>query len=155
MAFQIQALPMAEFEPFFALSDSELLEVRAARVVADAKPGFPCRVSLVDAEIGESLILINFEHQPGDSPFRSAHAIFVREHAEQSFPEVDRVPELIESRLMSIRAFDEKDFLVDADVVEGSRLRDVIPEMLEDHAVEYLHLHYAKPGCFAAKVVRA
>jgi len=152
MSFQIHALSPAQFEPLFALSDRELAKVRATRMIADGKPGYPCRVSLVDAEIGETVILVNFEHQSADSPFKSAHAIFVRENAEQVFPDIGVVPELFETRLISIRAFDDKHYMVNADVVDGFRLAEQIPVMLSDSRCAYLHLHNAKLGCFIAQV---
>jgi hypothetical protein len=155
MSFQIHALPSAQFETLFALSGRELADARAISIVVDAKPGYPCRVSLADAEIGETVILVNFKHQAADSPYQSTHAIFVRENAERAFPEVGAVPEALESRLISIRAFDEKHYMIDADVVEGSRLRKSIPAMFKNPKVAYLHLHNAKPGCFAARVTRA
>lgn len=155
MSFQIHGLSPAQFEPLFVLSDSELAKVRAARMIVDAKPGYPCRISLTDADIGETVILVNFEHQSADSPFKAAHAIFVRENAEQAFPEIGMVPAFFETRLVSIRAFDDKHYMVDADVVDGSRLRESIPEILQDTRVAYLHLHNAKRGCFAARVTRA
>ncbi len=155
MSFQFHALSLVQFEPLFALSDSDLAKVRATRMIVDAKPGYPCRVSLADAEIGETVILVNFEHQSADSPFKAAHAIIVREHAEQAFPEIGVIPELFETRLISIRAFDDKHYIVDADVVDGSRLSESIPTMLQDTRVTYLHLHNAKLGCFAARVTRA
>ena len=122
MSFQFHALSLVQFEPLFALSDSDLAKVRATRMIVDAKPGYPCRVSLADAEIGETVILVNFEHQSADSPFKAAHAIFVRANAEQAFPDIGMVPELFETRLISVRAFDGKHYMVDADVVVGSRL---------------------------------
>ena len=155
MSFQIHALPSAQFETLFTLSDRELADARASSIVVDAKPGYPCRVSLADAEIGETVILVNFKHQAADSPYQATHAIFVRENAEQAHPEVGAVPEALESRLMSIRAFDEKHFMIAADVVEGLGLRKVIPAMFENPKISYLHLHNAKPGCFAARVTRA
>jgi hypothetical protein len=155
MSFQVHALPAALFKPLFALSDRELAGMRAARKVADRKPGVPCRVSLVDAEVGETVILLNFEHQPADSPFRSAHAIFVREGAEQAFPAVGEVPELLQSRLISIHAFDAKHCMINSDVVAGSLLAEAIPALLDDPAVTYLHLHSAKPGCYLARVTRS
>jgi hypothetical protein len=154
MSFQIHALPAARFEPLVALSDRELAGMRAVRKVADHKPGVPCRVSLVDAEVGETVILLNFEHQPADSPFRSAHAIYVREGAEQALPAVGEVPELLQSRLISIRAFDAKHFMTASDVVAGSLLAEAMPALLDDPAVSYLHLHSAKPGCYLARVTR-
>lgn len=155
MSFQIHALCPEQFEPLFALSDDELAKARATRAIADAKPGYPCRVTLADAEIGETVILVNFEHQSADTPYQASHAIYIREHAKQAFPDVGTVPEVLASRLISIRAFDNKHFLVDADVVDGSSLSQSIPAMLQDPGVAYLHLHNARQGCFAARVTRA
>lgn len=155
MSFRIHALPYAPFARLFNLSDGELAGRGARRMVADAKPGFPCRVSLVDAEPGETVMLLNFEHQPAHSPYRASHAIFVRENAERAFPGIDTVPELLASRLMSVRAFNESHDMVAADVVAGSDLGESLSTMLRDRRIAYLHLHNAKPGCFAASVTRA
>ncbi len=78
MSFQLHALSPARFAPLFDLTDKELMNAQATRMVVDTRPGFPCRVSLADAEIGETVILVNFQHQPADSPFQAAHAILVR-----------------------------------------------------------------------------
>jgi len=155
MSFQIHALSPAQFEPLFAMPDDELTKVRASRMIADIKPGYPCRVSLTDAEVGETVMLVNYVHQPADSPFQSAHAIFIRENAKQAYPEIGIVPEMFADRLISIRAFDNRHFIVDADVINGSRLSESIPAILKDSKVEYLHLHNAKLGCYLARVTRA
>jgi hypothetical protein len=154
MSFQVNALPADSFQPLFAMTDEHLATVRASRMRVDTKPGFPCRISLADAEIGESVILLNFEHQQAESPFRSTHAIFVRENVEQAFPAAGMIPESIQSRLISIRGFDDKHFMINADVIDGSCLREMITDMFEDPKVAYLHLHYARPGCYAARVTR-
>ena len=155
MSFQIHALPAAQFEPLFALSDGELARVRARRMIVDTKPGYPCRVSLAEGDIGETVILLNFEHQPGDSPYRASHALFVRQHAEQAFPAVGTVPDVLATRLISIRSFDDGHDMVAADVVDGSSLIQVIPALLQEPEIAYLHLHNAKQGCFSARVTRA
>lgn len=154
MSFQIHALSVEQFQPLFTLSDAELAKRNAKRVQVDSYPSYPCRVSLVDAEIGENVILINYEHLPQASPFRSTHAIYVREHAVQAMPAAGEIPEVIARRVISIRGFDQNHLMVDADVVEGAKLTDAIPTMLRDSKVAYLHLHNAKQGCFAAKVSR-
>lgn len=154
MSFQIHALLPGQFEPLFAMSDIELEKVRACRVTADAKPGYPCRVSLADAEIGETLILLNFEHQPGDSPFQFSHTIYVRENAEQVFPAIGEIPDDLKLRLTSIRAFNDRHHIVDADVVDGSLLSESILTVLQNPEVSYIHLHNAKLGCFTARVTR-
>jgi hypothetical protein len=154
MSFQIHALAPDPFAPLFTLPDSDLAKAQAIRMTVDSSPGYPCRVSLADAEIGETVILLNFTHQPADSPYRASHAIFVRENAEQAFPEPGVVPKVLETRLISARAFDENHHMVDAQVVDGSELSETIPAMLQNPAVAYLHLHNAKQGCFAASVTR-
>jgi hypothetical protein len=155
MSFQIHALPADPFRPLFALSDSELAKVRANRMLVDSKPGYPCRVSLADAEMGETVILVNYMHQAAETPYQATHAIYIRENAEQAFPEVGTVPPVLATRLISVRAFDESHHMIDADVVDGSRLSEAIPAMLENPEVAYLHLHNAKQGCFTARVTRA
>ncbi len=155
MSFQIYALPAEKFQHLFALSDAELSQHHARRMLATVNPGFPCRISLEDAAIGEEVILANFEHQPGASPYRASHAIFVRPGVAQATPGAGEIPESISLRLMSVRAFDENHNIVDADVVKGRDLEASIDAMFENNAVAYLHLHNAKPGCYAAKVTRA
>lgn len=155
MAFRISALPVAPFAPFFGAPDALLAEHGILRRTADCRPGYPCRVSLRDADPGETLLLLNWEHQGADSPYRSRHAIFVREHAVQAAPAVDEVPELLRLRLLSARAFDAQGFMVDADVVHGREVEPVLERLLADPRTDYVHLHYAKPGCYAARVDRA
>lgn len=155
MTFRISALPLAPFQPFFALPDDALLARGARRCVADEKPGFPCRVSLEDATPGERLILLNFEHQPALSPYRASGPIFVREAARQAAPEVGEVPESLRLRLLSVRAYDAADLIAEAEVVEGREFEPLVARLLDDESVAYLHVHYARRGCYAARVDRA
>jgi Protein of unknown function (DUF1203) len=155
MSFQISGLPVAPFAPLFGLSDAELATRAIVRRTADKSPGFPCRVSLRDAEPGETLLLLNYEHLPVASPYRSSHAIYVREYAEEAHVPVNVVPEVLRRRLLSLRAFDKQGMLMEADVVDGRDIEPLIEKMLESPKVEYLHVHNAKPGCFAARVDRA
>lgn len=155
MSFRISALPIGPFKALFTRSDEELRARGARRVIADSKPGFPCRVSLEDAEVGEELLLVNYEHQPADTPYRSTHAIFVRQNAAQAHPATDEVPEALQLRLLSLRAFDGQGMLLEADVVVGHSVKPMIERMFSNKDVAYLHLHNAKPGCYAARVDRA
>lgn len=155
MPFQFHALAYPQFNPLFSMSDGDLEKIRATKMVVDVKPGYPCRVSLTEAEIGETVILLNYIHQPANTPFQSSHAIYVRENAEQAVPDIGIVPEMFINRLISIRAFNDRHYIVNADVIDGSRLRHLIPEIFQDLKVAYLHLHNAKLGCFLAQVTRA
>jgi len=155
MPFQIHALPADLFSDLFSLSDAELAGKSARRMIVDGSPGYPCRVSLADAEIGDIVLLVNYQHQPNDTPYRASHAIFVRQGVEQVSPEPDEVPEVLASRLMSVRAFDGAHDMVAADVVDGQALKPAIESLFADPRIDYLHLHNAKQGCFAASVTRA
>jgi len=154
MDFKITGLPAAAFRSFFSLSDAELAARSAVRMLADRRPGYPCRVSLRDADPGETVLLVNFEHLAVATPFRSRHAIFVRENAAEARLEMNEVPEVLRTRLLSLRAFDTAGMMIAADVVDGCELAPAIHRMLKVREVLYLHVHNAKPGCFAARVDR-
>src|SRR3569832_1829400 len=155
MRFQVSGLAVAPFAPLFELSDAELAARDIVRRTADQSPGFPCRVSLVDAVPGETLLLLNFEHLAVASPYRARHAIYVREHAVEARVAPGVVPEVLRRRLLSVRAFDGHGMLLDADVVDGRDVDEVFASLLAKPGVEFLHVHNAKPGCFAARVDRA
>ena len=155
MSFRITGLSADQFRPLFGLLDEELAARGARRVVADAKPGFPDRIALSDAEPGERLLLVNYTHQPADNPFRASHAIFVRENACQTYDRIDEVPEALRSRLISLRAFDASDMMVDADAVDGRELETAVARLFASPEVKYIQAHYAKRGCYAARVERA
>jgi Protein of unknown function (DUF1203) len=155
MSFQVRGLGFGQFAPLVALSDEQLLSRNARRVVADRHPGFPCRVSLVDAQPGERVLLVNYEHLPVTSPYRSRYAIYVREDATEARLAVGAIPPVLENRLLSLRAFSAAGMLVDADVSEGAGLRAGIERLLAREEVAYLHVHNARPGCYAARVDRA
>jgi hypothetical protein len=155
MSFQVSGLGFGQFAPLVALSDEQLCAHNACRMVADRHPGFPCRVSLVDAQPGERVLLVNYEHLPVMSPYRARHAIYVRENATEARLAVDELPPVFENRLLSLRAFGPTGMMLDADVTEGGELRGAIERLLAAREVAYLHVHNARPGCYAARVDRA
>lgn len=155
MNFQIVPLSREPFAPFFALDEEQLRARGAKRYVADRQPGFPCRVSFLDAAPGERVVLVPFTHQDADSPYRASGPIFVRENAHQASIGVNEVPELLRLRVLSVRAYDADGLMVDADVVDGRELEPAINRLFNGARVEYLHVHFARPGCFACRVNRA
>jgi len=154
-SFRFVALPSERFEPLFGQSDAELAAIGARRMLADEKPGFPCRVSLADAEVGETVILLPFSHHDVNSPYRASGPIFVREGVRTAAPAVGEVPAMLRHRLLSVRAYDEAGMMRAADVVNGSELEAAVQRLFADPAVAYLHVHNAKPGCFNCSVLRA
>lgn len=155
MNFQINALPLASFQSLFSLSDAELSARNMRRVIADGKPAYPCRVSLQDAGEGERLLLLPHAHHVVDTPYRAYGPIYVREQAQQAMPEVGEVPELLRRRVLSLRAYDEDGMMLGADVLPGTEVERGIEQLLAIPRTAYLHIHYAKPGCYACRVDRA
>lgn len=153
--FRISALPAELFSHLKGKTHDALRAMGVETVVADAEPGFPCRVSLRDAKVGERLFLLNHEHQDADTPYRSRHAIFVAEGAVEAQPGVGEIPEQLRRRLLSIRAFDARGMMLDADVVEGAEAEGLIKRLLDNPWAAYLHVHFARRGCYAARVERA
>ena len=154
MGFRITGLSPDPFRNLFGLTDDQLAALGAQRMIADSHPGYPDRVTLRDAEAGQSLILVNYEHQPAETPYRSRHAIFVLEGAQTAFDAVDVIPEVMATRWMSLRAFDGRDMMVDAALAAGPDLIDAIDRMLEGPQVVYVQAHYATRGCYAARITR-
>lgn len=154
MGFQISGLKADQFSHLYGQDTEALARLGVRRTVADEHPGFPCRVSLLDAEVGESVLLLNYEHQPAASPYRSRHAIFIREGAVEARLDVNEVPRQLLERLLSVRAFDGTGEMLDADVVDGQQLDALIEQMFVNDSVSYLHVHNARPGCYAALVER-
>ena len=154
MPFRYIGLSPASFASFTAFDDDALLARGMRRMIVDAKPGFPCRVTLEDAEPGESVLLLPFEHQPAHSPYRASGPIFVREAAQASYDRVGAPPASLLGRDLSVRAYAEDGMMVDADVTPGNALVPVLERFFAQETVAYVHVHYARRGCYAARVER-
>ena len=155
MNFRIKGLPAAEFAHLAGLGEARLRELGIQRVRIDEPHSAPDRVSLRDAQPGETVLLLNYEHQAVDTPYRSRHAIYVIEGEQRTYDAVNAVPDVMRRRLLSLRAFDGHGMMIDADVVEGAQLEPLIERLLADPRTDYVHAHYARRGCFAARIERA
>jgi Protein of unknown function (DUF1203) len=153
MHFRISGLPLESFRPLFALGDTELATRGIQRL--RAQPGWPDRIQLQDAKGGESFLLLPYEHQPAaHSPYRSLGPIFVDEGAAATASFTDEIPPQLYGRLLSVRAYDARDEIVDADVLQGSELQPTLPRFFDNPQVAYLHVHNARRGCYAARIDR-
>jgi hypothetical protein len=148
MSFRVTGLPAEHFAPLFIMSDEELAERGPLRQIAGEWTS-PCRVSLTDAEAGDEVLLVNYEHHPVDSPYRMRFAIFVRK-GEGQYDAVDQVPEQLRLRTLAVRAFDDKAMMAGYEVVEGRDLEAAIERLFGQPRAAYLHIHYAAAGCYAA-----
>jgi hypothetical protein len=144
-----------KFAHLFALSETELMAQGAVRQIADARdPGYPCRVSLTDTKPGDEVILVNYEHHAVASPYRMRFAIFVRRD-EEMFDAIDVVPEQLQLRMLAVRAFDAEAMMVGWELIDGQELEAAIERLFANPRSAYLPVHFAAPGCYAARVERA
>lgn len=152
--FRFLALNADTFAQLRSMTDEQLAERDARWVTVDEHPGYPCRVSLEDAAIGERVLALSHTHHDVTGPYRAAGPIFVRPDALNATPNPGEVPAFFGRRLSSLRAYDASGLMVNAGVTEGAQMADAITAMFEDARVAYLHVHNAKPGCYMATVVR-
>lgn len=156
MSFTVTGLAAEDYRPLFALSNEALAERGISRVVADAPQGYPCRISLADARPGETLLLLNYEHQPADTPFRSRHAIFVGEGSGETASYVDELPPSLAARaFLSLRAFDAEGMMVDGVLSPTAEAVSAIEALLGRPETAYIHAHYPGRGCYAARIDRS
>jgi hypothetical protein len=155
MNFQIHSLKDSEFKSLFELSNAELEKTGAVRMIVDSYPGFPCRVSLEDAEIGEEVILLPYKHHRTNSPYQASGPIFIRKVAKTASLAVNEIPKMLNHRLLSLRGYDNNGILQSAQVTEGQNLREQLCSTFENEEISYIHIHNAKPGCYNCMVVRA
>lgn len=154
MSFTISGLPVEDFKPLFDLDEDALAARGIIRRVATAKPGFPCRIGLRDAELGETVLLLNHEHQSADTPYRSSYAIYVSQAAVETWSERDTIPSAMRGRPISLRAFSHEGMLAGAEVAMGDALEAAIERQLAVPGAAYLHAHNAAHGCFVARIDR-
>ncbi|WP_319531927.1 DUF1203 domain-containing protein [uncultured Cohaesibacter sp.] len=155
MSFRIEGLNPDLFRHLFGLSNEALAQHNAVRHVAQTSPGLPDRICLRDLQVGESAILLNFEHLPTNSPYRSSHAIYVWEGATKAEVLIDQVPDVMQHRIIALRAFDKDDMMLSTELATGENIAMTINEMFADSQVAFIHAHFAKHGCFAARIDRA
>ena len=154
MTYRIEGLRRDLFDTLFGLTDDELTARGARRIMADARPGFPCRVSLEDAEPGEELILLNFVSHDVAGPFRTAYGIYVRKDAEASTSYTDEAPQYLEGRTLGLRGFDVEGMLKGGLLALPGEADAKIRELLDRPEIDTIHAHNAALGCFLARIER-
>ena len=154
MDYLVSGLAIEPFLPLFDLDEAELAARGVVRTKADTYPGFPCRVSLEDARVGEWVLLLSWRHLDVDTPYRADGPIFVRETARASAQRRNSVPDQQRSRLLSVRSYDARGWMLDAEVIEGAALEALIPRFFGDERAAWLHVHNARRGCYACRVDR-
>lgn len=154
MTYRITGLNPANHAVLFAMTDAELSAINARRVIANSNHGFPCRVSLRDADEGDALILFHHVSHEVATPYRSAYAIYVRETADAAAVYVDETPPVFEGRPIALRGFDADGNLLGAALALPGQADARIRELFESDDIAYIHAHNAAHGCFSAAIER-
>jgi len=155
MSFRITGLSPEPFKHLFGLNDEDLAANGVRRYVTEPEHTFPDRIEMRDAAPGETVLLLNHEYQPADTPYRASHAIFVREGAEDQYDRIGEVPQAMRTRMLSLRAFDAEDMIIDADLTCGTEVESLIERLFANADVAYIQAHNAKRGCFSGRIDRA
>jgi hypothetical protein len=154
MSYRITGLDPAPYKPLFGLSNAELAMRGIVRMTVTEKPGFPCRVSLTDADLGGSILLLNHVSHEVANPYRASHAIFVGEGSEKAAEFIDEIPPVFERRVLSLRGFDKHGMMVDAVLTQSGEADAGIRKLFSNPEIETIHAHNAVRGCFSAKIER-
>jgi hypothetical protein len=154
MTYRITGIDPAPYRHLYGLSDEELENNGVVRMTVTEKPSFPCRVSLTDRDVGETVLLLNHVSHDVVGPYRATHAIFVTEGAEAAAEFADEVPPVFEPRVLSLRGFDAAGMMADAILTQPGEADAGIRKLFEDPAIATIHAHNATRGCFAAKIER-
>ncbi len=152
--FQVHSINAEEINPLLNLGENELKELNIVKSIVDEKPGYPCRLSLQDAEVGEEVLLFTYEHHKVKSPYQSSGPIFVRTNVKKAALAQNEIPLMLKHRLLSLRIYDKDAMMIDARTVQGKDLEDTMQDVLANGRVEYMHVHNAGPGCYNCLVRR-
>ncbi|WP_336514149.1 DUF1203 domain-containing protein [Pollutibacter soli] len=152
--FQITPLDHTLLTYLFELDEKELQHLGAVKMTADRNTGYPCRISLTNAGIGEEVILLHYKHHQTDSPYQASGPIFIRNNVKSAKLEVNEIPAMLTDKLLSIRSYTNKGMLRKADVIDGKELRQALITAFTNAEINYIHIHSAKEGCYHCTVNR-
>ena len=155
MTYRIKGLDPAPYRPLFGLTDAELAERGVIRMSVSKKPSFPCRVSLTDRDVGESVLLLNHVSHDVAGPYRASHAIFVTEGEERAAEYIDQVAPVFETRVLSLRGFDRDGMMAEALLTQPAEADAGIRKLFENPRIKVIHAHNAARGCFSARIERS
>jgi Protein of unknown function (DUF1203) len=153
MSYRVRGLDPTPFRPLFGLSDEKLAEHGVVRMkVTNAT--FPCRVSLTDRAIGETVLLLNHTSHDVANPYRASHAIFVTETDQEPAEYVDEIPPVFQPRVLSLRGFDKDGMMAEALLTQPGEADAGIRKLFGNSDIVTIHAHNAVRGCFSARIER-
>jgi len=152
--FKVVPIDNLRFNHLFKLDEKELSELCAKRIIVDATPGYPCRISLEEAKIGEEVILFTFEHHKVNSPYKASGPVFIRSNVKSANLGTNEIPEILKYRQLSLRAYDSNGMMIEARTAKGKNLTEEIKNIFSINLVKYIHVHNSNPGCYNCQINR-
>ena len=142
--FIISGIKQTEIQHLFKLNEQELQAKGIHKIKVDKKPGYPCRLSLEDANVGEEVLAFNYEHHKANSPYRSSGPVFVRLNTVEAKLRKNEIPQMLQHRYLSLRAYNEKGMMIAASTLEGRYLESAIQEIFSkpELALKYFLWNY-------------
>ena len=153
MSYVVRGLDPTPYRPLFGKSDEKLAEQGIVRMTVNGG-GYPCRVSLTDRAVGESVLLLNHVSHDVAGPYRASHAIFITENPQEAAEFVDEVPPVFQTRVLSLRGFDADGMMADAILTQPGEADAGIRKLFANPDIQTIHAHNATRGCFSAKIER-
>lgn len=154
MAFIIQGLDPSLFGSVSSQKQAEAEIYDRTAYDVDESPGYPCRITLRDADFGQKVALVSYRHHAADTPFAQEGPIFITIGPVEPGCFVDEIPPALARRKLSLRAYDQDGFMVDAILVDGAEAKPAIATLFERSDVVRIDAHNAIRGCFAAHIHR-
>ena len=114
----------------------------------------PCRVCLRDAAVGEAVLLGSYHLPRPRGIYWTPSPIFVHAAPCTPFAATGTIPEIVRSRLVSVRAYDAEDqCLYDlGHAGDGEGIDAPLSRALADPRTSFVNIHTAKPGCLLCRV---
>ena len=143
---------------FSALSPTLIEQARAAALAAGAVAEaaddgpFPVRCCLTDASADEGVLLVSLQPPCAGSPYTAAGPVYIHSHRCGGYRAHGAVPEMLRSRLLSLRGYDHGHMITATEVVHGDQLEAAADRLLAIAGTAYLFVHFAGPGCYACRI---
>ena len=125
-----------------------------AVITADSATGYPCRHCLRWARPGERVILFPYTSILLGRPYSESGPIFVHAEPCERYAEIDKYPEQFRKGRV-LRAYNFKQDLIDAQVVNGDEPETVIEKLLQNPETAFLHARSVNRGCYTMQIERA
>jgi hypothetical protein len=144
------------------IADDVLGRARSERTDASGNPvvnvtatgGEPLRCCLRDAAPGEALLLFGYEPALPPSPYREVGAVFTHAAPCGGPVQAGCYPPAWRGRPQVLRAYDQRGWICDARVHDGTDPDAVIGDMLQNEVVALIHSRNIAYGCYMFLVRR-